>query len=274
MRSSILFSTTASCIFMSIIFICIAFATAIQQGDNDGSTTERARILINDSMNITVDVDMSNSDLSYVDISPSMTIRNAYAFTSSTTTVFFFWGRKRKFWDISLDDFVSMSFTSDGPFVPDWMEVPLGHFHNARRLYYYNGARDIAAGNVFTLFIENGAGRKELLRARMDDRSGFVEIPLILLDPGLSVGTRLAIVGWPELSNFYNIIHRNEDNHPICYLLSKNDKPPFEWGMLPSAQITLPMSTPQFRRVERIVCFRGLFDTAARQAWAATYRPY
>lgn len=259
---------------MSVFFICISFAIAVQRGSNDGNTTERARILINESTEIIVDVDMSNDDLSYVDISPSMTIRSAHAYTRSPTTIFFFWGRGRKFWDPLPDDFVSMSFTSDDPFEPNWLLVPQAPFHYARRLYYFNGAGGIAAGNVFTLFIENRRGRKELLRARMDDRRGFVEIPLSLLDPGLSVGTRVAIVDWPDLRSIYNVIHEIEHNHPICYLLTKRDKPPFEWGLLPFAQTTLPLSTPLRGRVERIVCFRGLFDAEAREEWMATYQPY
>lgn len=230
--------------------------------------------MINGNTEITVDVDMSDNDLSYVDISPSMTIRTAYAYTPSPTTIFFFWGRGRKFWDPLPDDFVSMSFTSDGPFVPHRMIPPEAPFHYAQRLYYFNGAGDIAAGNVFTLFIENRRGRKELLRARMDEREGFIEIPLSLLDPGLSVGTRVAIVSWPDLSSIYNVTHRIEHNHPICYLLTKRDKPPFEWGLLPFAQIRLPFSTPLMGRVERIVCFRGLFDAEAREEWMATYQPY
>ena len=188
MRSFVHSLTSSSCVFMSIIFTCIAFATAIQQGGNDGIRTERATILINDSTDIIVDIDTSNSNLSYVNISPSMTIRSAYAITSSATTVFFFWSRRGRFWDLSFRDFASISFTSDDPFVPNEMMPPQGFFHDARRLYYYDGAEDIADGNVFTLFIENRAGRKELLRSKIREDRGYIEIPLSLLDPGLCVG--------------------------------------------------------------------------------------
>ena len=81
-------------------------------------------------------------------------------------------------------------------------------------------------------------------------------------------------MGWPVLNDVYYDFHGVEVNHPVCYLLSKEDKPPLEWAMLPSAQIEIPQTYPRSERVERIVCFRELFDNRAKREFEYLYQRY
>ena len=102
----------------------------------------------------------------------------------------------------------------------------------------------------------------------------YVEIPIGLLDPILYSGVRAALVGWPVPRNVNGALWADNADFPVCYFLSKKDKPPIDWDMLAAAQITTPQSRPISGRVERIVCFRQFSNDEARQEWERAYLSY
>lgn len=103
-------------------------------------------------------------------------------------------------------------------------------FSRAEELYCYDESRDREAGNVYTLFLENRRGQKELVRVPIRDRSqrnrADTELDIVAEYPTLVVDVSKAmIVTYPGTSP------EAKDDQKFCLLFtSESQEPLLSWA--------------------------------------------
>ena len=132
-------------------------------------------------------------------------------------------------------------------------------FPGAQRLYCFDNSRDQADGNIYTLFVENYEGDRELVRVRVPEGKAFSELALVDKYPQFRVGPRASLVDTPGARQLY----RNPySDYPVCYLRPTGYQ---QSPLIYATSMILSHKCSPDVVIDGIICFRNYYDDDARK---------
>lgn len=132
-------------------------------------------------------------------------------------------------------------------------------FAHAQRLYCFDNSRDQADGNIYTLFVENYKGDKELVRVRIPEDEAFSELSLIDRYPQFRLGPRASLVDTPGV----RVMYRNPySDYPVCYLRPTGYQ---QNPLVHATSMILAFKGLPDVVIDGIICFRNYYDRDARR---------
>ena len=124
-------------------------------------------------------------------------------------------------------------------------------FIGAQRLYCFDNSRDQADGNIYTLFVENYEGDKELVRVRVPAGKHFSELSLVNEYPQLRVGPRASLVDAPGIGQVS--LGSYDADQPGCYLRATGDR---QSPLVYRTSMVHPYMCFPDEVIDGIICFR------------------